>query len=130
MRYCRVQRGFLTLVVLGLGASHASAQSAPTMPFPRANEPLPINDIASPERDKVRQVVNQPTFKGRGAGEAFGGRPELYDWLLDHPERALAAWRRLGAIASEIVNHGDGRYSWSDTRGSHIQWHTVYEHKN
>jgi hypothetical protein len=91
---------------------------------------LPFNEIAPAEREKVRQVVNKPTFKGRGAGEAFGGRPELYDWLLDHPDRALSAWRRLGAVASEIVNHGDGRYSWSDTHGGVIYWHTVYEQKN
>jgi hypothetical protein len=133
MQYCRVQRGLLTLVVLGLGASQASAQNVPggpNMPFARSTEPLPINDIPAAERDKVRQVVTQPTFKGRGAGEAFGGRPELYDWLLDHPDRALSAWRRLGAVASEIVNHGDGRYSWSDTRGSAVHWHTVYDQKN
>src|SRR5215471_18946572 len=120
MRYRRVQRGFFTLVVLGLGASQAPAQTmlgASPMAMPRANEPLPVNEIAGPERERVRQVVTQPTFKGKGAGEAFGGRPELYDWLLDHPDRALTAWRRLGAIASEISNDGNGFYSWRDTRG-------------
>lgn len=133
MRYCRVQRGFLTLVVLGLGTSQAPAQTiagAPSLPMPRANEPLPVNEILGPERERVRQVVTQPTFKGKGAGEAFGGRPELYDWLLDHPDRALTAWRRLGAIASEISSDGNGYYSWRDTHGSHIHWHTVYDHKN
>ena len=54
----------------------------------------------------------------------------MYEWLLDHPDRALAAWRRLGAIASEIVNHGDGKFSWSDNHGSSVSWHTVYNHKN
>ncbi len=98
--------------------------------IPHSVEPLPLNDIPAAEREKVRQVISQPTFKGRGAGEAFGGRPELYDWLLDHPDRALAAWRRLGAIASEIVNHGNGRFSWSDAHGSTVYWHTVYDHKN
>ena len=133
MQYCRVQRGFLTLIVLGLGASQASAQSAsgaPSIPMPRANDPLPFNEIAGSEREKVRQVVTRPTFKGKGAGEAFGGRAELYDWLLDHPDRALTAWRRLGAIASEIANDGNGWYSWQDKHGSHIHWYTVYDHKN
>lgn len=133
MQHCRVQRGLLTLVVLGLCASQVSAQPGAVpqaVALPRANEPLPINDIAGVEREKVRQVISQPTFKGRGAGEAFGGRPELYEWLLDHPERALEAWRRLGAVASEIANEGDGRYSWHDTHGGHIHWRTVYDRKN
>ena len=133
MQYCRVQRGLLTLVVLGLGLGQASAQTVSgtqIKPFAQPAEPLPFNDIPAAEREKVRQVVNQPTFKGRGAGEAFGGRAELYDWLLDHPDRALAAWRRLGAVASDIQNHGNGRYSWSDSRGGAIYWHTVYDQKN
>jgi len=67
MRYCRVQRGFLTCGSSRLGASQASAQSAQVC-LPARQRPLPINDIAGPERDKVRQVITQPTFKGRGAG--------------------------------------------------------------
>ena len=133
MQYCRVQRGLLTLVVLGLGVSQASAQTVPgtqSKQVAQPSEPLPFNDIPAAEREKVRQVVTQPTFKGRGAGEAFGGRAELYDWLLDHPDRALVAWRRLGAVASDIQNHGDGQYSWSDSRGGSIHWHTVYDQKN
>ncbi|CAN5219115.1 hypothetical protein BH10PLA2_BH10PLA2_09890 [soil metagenome] len=133
MQYCRVQRGLLTLVVLGLGVSQGSAQTMPggqVMVLPRTAEPLPIDEIAPAEREKVRNVITRPTFKGRGAGEAFGGRPEIYDWLLDHPDRALSAWRRLGAIASEIVNHGNGHFSWSDNHGSSITWHTVYDQKN
>ena len=133
MPNCRVQRGLLTLVVLGLGVSQGAAQTisgGQVMSLPRTSEPLPIEEISGAEREKVRHVINHPTFRGRGAGEAFGGRPELYDWLLDHPDRALAAWRRLGAIASEIVNHGDGKFSWSDNHGSSVSWHTVYNHKN
>lgn len=133
MRFRRVQPGLLTLIVVGLATGQTSAQtvaSQQVMSLPRAAEPLPFEEISGPEKEKVRQVVTHPTFKGRGSGEAFSGRPEIYDWLLDHPDRALTAWRRLGATASDIVNQGDGHYSWSDAHGSHITWHTVYNHQN
>jgi hypothetical protein len=133
MQKCRVPRNLLTVVIFGLGVSQGFAQTiagGPVITLPRTGDPLPIDEIGGAEREKVRHVVGHPTFRGRGAGEAFGGRSELYDWLLDHPDRALAAWRRLGAITSDIVNHGDGRFSWSDSRGSSVSWHTVYNHKN
>ncbi|HJT75912.1 MAG TPA: hypothetical protein VJ739_01815, partial [Gemmataceae bacterium] len=67
-----------------------------------------------------------PTFTARGPGETFACWPAQYHWLLDHPDRAAAGWRRLGARCVDISDRGDGRFGWADTEGSDVSWTTVY----
>jgi hypothetical protein len=50
----------------------------------------------------------------------------MYQWLLDHPDRAAAAWKRLGAKVADISDRGNGRFGWSDEQGSDLHWDTVY----
>ena len=93
----------------------------------RAVSRLPLDELAEPWRERVRQVVEQPTLFGHGPSEAFGGDPDLYNWLLDNPERCVLAWRRLGAKCTEIKNRGQGVYGWSDAKGSDIHWQVVHD---
>jgi hypothetical protein len=72
-------------------------------------------------------VIADPTLFGQGPSEAFAGQPAVYFWLLDHPDRGMRAWRRLGAQCSEIRDQGDNRFSWTDGQGSEVHWVTVYE---
>jgi prepilin-type processing-associated H-X9-DG protein len=87
---------------------------------------IPLNDIPAEVRDRVRKVIEQPTLFGQGPAEAFGGQPATYEWLLDHPDRALLAWQRLGARCTELTDQGKGNYCWTDGHGSTIQWQTIY----
>jgi hypothetical protein len=48
-------------------------------------------------------------------------------WFLDHPDRAVVAWRRLGAKCVSINPRGDGKFSWADENGSEVVWETVYK---
>jgi hypothetical protein len=88
---------------------------------------VPLQEIPAGLREQVRQVIEQPTLFGQGPAEAFGGDPALYRWLLDHPDRAVLAWRRLGARCSTISVRPDGTFVWSDEHGSEIRWKTVYD---
>jgi hypothetical protein len=93
----------------------------------RAAGRVPLEQIPPALRDRVRQVVHQPTLFCPGPAEAFAGRPDLYLWLLDHPDRAMRAWRRLGAKCTEIRDRGDGTFAWCDDQGSAIHWQTVFD---
>jgi hypothetical protein len=53
--------------------------------------------------------------------------PQLYEWLLDHPDRATTAWQRLGVQCTPIVDKGQGRFGWSDDLGSDLVWYTIYQ---
>jgi hypothetical protein len=87
---------------------------------------VPLPDIPEVLRARVRQVIERPTLFGHGPAEAFIGKPALYDWLLDHPDRGVLAWRRLGATCTDICESGPGRFLWKDGQGSEINWQTIY----
>ncbi len=87
---------------------------------------VPLEQLPLGVRDQVGQVLDKPTVFGHGPSEVFPGRPAMYHWLLDHPDRAARAWRRLGATCMDIRDRGDGHFGWVDGHGSDVQWQTVY----
>src|ERR1700682_4828677 len=88
---------------------------------------VPLDKIDKQRRDMVRQVLEKAMLAGRGPAETFNCRPEQYAWFLDHPDRAVVAWRRLGAKCVSINPRGDGKFSWADESGSEVVWETVYK---
>jgi hypothetical protein len=88
---------------------------------------LPLKQIPAEVRETVRQIVERPTLYGHGPSEIFAGDPTLYRWLLDHPDRAVLAWRRLGAPCTLITNQGGGFFGSNDGRGDDVRWRTVLE---
>src|SRR5579883_2224398 len=68
---------------------------------------LPIDEMPAGVRDRVRSVVDSPTMYTHGPTEEFTCRPALYYWLLDHPDRAIQAWRKLGARCVDITDLGN-----------------------
>jgi hypothetical protein len=51
----------------------------------------------------------------------------LYYWFLNHPDRAVTAWRRLGAVCLNITDRGGGRFGWADDQGNDLWWEAVYD---
>jgi len=88
---------------------------------------VPLDKINEPYREAVRQVLEKSMLTGKGPAETFNGRPEHYAWFLDHPDRAVIAWRRLGAKCVSISARGNGKFSWEDEYGSEVIWETVYK---
>jgi hypothetical protein len=86
---------------------------------------VPLAQIDERCRDAVRQVLEKPILSGRGPAESFYCRPEHYSWLLEHPDRVVHAWRRLGARCVSIDARSGGRFGWADENGSELVWETV-----
>ena len=89
-------------------------------------EGVPLGEIAPAYRDKMRNVLINPTLHTRGPVEVFRGDPAFYHWLLDHPDKAVTMWRKLGARCTDILDRGNGRFAYTDRQGSDIAWETVY----
>jgi hypothetical protein len=89
-----------------------------------ANVPLPA--IPDNFREGVRLTIEKTSLFTQGPVEAFACQPQVYYWLLEHPDRGVYAWRRLGAQCVMISDRGAGRFGWTDEHGSHLQWETVY----
>ncbi len=120
-------------VLLGLLALTAPLASATPLPTPPVSIrrvalpcPIPIEALPAVLRDEIRPVIERPTLASLGPAETFPCNPEHYWWFLNHPDRAVRAWRRLGAKCVNIVDRGDGSFAWSDDQGSEIIWQTVY----
>src|SRR4051812_11851297 len=112
-----------------IGLLCLAALSAPACAEPRVEKakplttlPLPVALEAMPKqtRDALTKVMKDPTLTVVSPLEEFIAYPDMYQWLLDHPDRAAGAWRKLGITAVEIQPLKDGRFRWTDENGSEL----------
>lgn len=96
---------------------------APPTPPPSA---IPLDAMGEKQRALARSVADRPTLAARGPDETFACRPDQYYYFLEHPDRAVTAWRRLGAKCVSITPRGDGLFGWSDEHGSDLVWQTLH----
>jgi hypothetical protein len=139
MQARRLRLTWLGLVagVLAASASSAAAQT-PFAPVPgaekwdkvRSAQQVPLDQLPPAVRDGVKVTLERPTLFTSGPAEVFACRPAVYYWILEHPDRAVQAWRRLGAKCVSIVDRGAGRFAWTDDQGSEIIWGTVHSGPN
>jgi hypothetical protein len=105
----------LACALVCLQASCARA-AGPLLPFKKA-EPAPFppgipwQELTEQGREQVLAVIDKPTLAARGPADTFPCNPEQYLWFLDHPDRAVTAWQRLGAKCVTITPRGDGRFA-------------------
>src|SRR5262245_17280946 len=93
---------------------------AATLPLP-----VPLESMPGVTRDALVKVIKDPTITAVSPADDFVAQPDMYQWLLDHPDRTAAAWRKLGIGAVEIKPLKDGRFYWKDDNGSELVWQTV-----
>jgi len=134
MRMPNVAGGIAGLCILGL-CGPLVAQPAGVRLVEATNQvsarPLltvPPDALAPPFREAVSRVIREATLVARAAPEEF--ELGVYDWLLEHPDRASVAWRRLGIPCARIIDLGQGRYGWSDGEGTDVSWRTVVRADN
>jgi hypothetical protein len=95
-------------------------------PCQEAAARVPLDELHPAIRVNVKRVIDRPTLFTHGPSEAFTCCPAVYQWLLEHPDGAVAAWRRLGAQCTEIRQRPDGKFGWTDDQGSDLRWWTVH----
>ena len=59
-----------------------------------------------------------------GPLEIFTCKPETYRYLMDHPDKTVKLWRRLGAKCIEIEDRGGGVFGWKEGV-SDVHWEVV-----
>jgi hypothetical protein len=65
--------------------------------------------------------------QARGPAETFSCTPDQYLWLLDNPDRAVLAWRKLGAKCVSIQRRAPGKFGYVDEAGSDVSWETIHQ---
>src|SRR5689334_7156633 len=81
---------------------------------------VPLDQVPPAFRGKIHRVLERPILYTQGPAESFTCDPAMYTWLLDHPDRTMVAWRRLGAKCLEIADRGNGWFGWSDGKGNDV----------
>lgn len=108
----------------------ALAPFAPAADLPRRAPTSPaaqsVLDYVAPNyRDAVSHVIRNASLSAKAADEEFTAHANVYDWLLEHPDRASLAWRRMMIPCVEITDLGRGQFHWADPNGSELTWQTV-----
>src|SRR5262245_59214662 len=118
---CSMSRRWLAGVLVVLTLQRALGADG----ISKSQEKVSLDGAQSAQRAVVEDVMSKATLVARGPRESFPCRPEHYYWFLDHPDRAVVAWRRLGAKCVSITSKAPGLYQWSDDAGSEVIWETV-----
>ena len=94
---------------------------------PAAAIQIPWNDLNEKATAISKTMMEKPTVQARGPAETFSCTPEQYYWLLDNPDRAVNAWRKLGAKCVSIQRRGPGKFGYTDEMGSDVTWETIHQ---
>lgn len=88
-------------------------------------EPAILDYVAPEAKSAVKTILDDPTLTTTATEPTLPVSVGLYDWLLDHPERASAAWQQMGYPCVPIERGRDGKFLWKDDSGSNLHWRTV-----
>lgn len=114
------RRGWLALALF-FGAALPASSAAPAFPaFPN------LDTFPDSCRPGIQTVLAKTALKARGPYETFNCAPNIYRWLLDHPDRTVQGWQRIGAKSITIDALGDGRYGYKDSDGNDVHWDLVH----
>jgi hypothetical protein len=117
--------GWLCLAVgFGATAKPARAEDPASARTPKAPL-LSVDDLPAKVREPVAAVLEHPTLHTVGPAESFSCDPATYYEFLEHPDRAVTAWRKLGAKCLTITDRGKGRFGWVDEHGSDVHWDLI-----
>jgi hypothetical protein len=130
-----IRLGLLGVVLLVTMPALAGVWAADSvqLSWSNRNDPMPLSPPklqleALPEsvRAAIKTVQEHPCLTAKGPAETFNADPNVYRWLLEHPELGVRMWRQLGARVTDIYEQSPGVYRWQDDHGSDLHWYTVY----
>jgi hypothetical protein len=113
--------------------SQPARRPTATIPAPGSNvtvQPSVLDHVSEKYRDAVSAVLKSPSMSAKAEEEEFTANEKIYDWLIEHPDRACLAWQRLKVPCLDITDHGKSVFKWSDDSGSELAWQTVGKFEN
>ncbi|MSR31278.1 MAG: hypothetical protein EXR99_07220 [Gemmataceae bacterium] len=81
------------------------------------------------EMEKILDVFQSPTIKVQGPCEEFTAQPDLYEWLLENPDKVVSLWRLLGAQCANIEREGSGGFVSADGKGTRMEFRLLLAKK-
>lgn len=111
---------------------HAACADAATPPLVKKTDPaqvvsIPWDELSESAAAIAKELMDRPTVAARGDPEAFACVPAQYVWLVDNPEKAVIAWRRLGAKCVSIQRRGPTKFGYTDELGTDLSWEVIHQ---
>jgi hypothetical protein len=131
MRHRPLQRTLLStgavwlLATCAAGSAKAAGPVLSLLKKAEVDTPIPMQSVAPADREAVKNVFDNSTLTAKSQPEMFKGDADIYLYFLDHPDRAVSAWRRLGAKCVNIQAVANKQFSYTDEQGSDITWRAV-----
>jgi hypothetical protein len=94
-------------------------------PIETSSVPAGLETLDAPFKADVLAVATKPLITAKAKEESFTANPTVYQWLLDHPDRAALAWERLGIPCLPIRDTGKGQFLFKDDQGNEVIWQQV-----
>jgi hypothetical protein len=125
MRWRQLGLPSIVLLMQAIGANAGGPLTSKRSEAP--SRVLPLESLAPQKREVAKFVLDKATVSAKGPAETFPGNPDHYLYFLAHPDRAVTAWRRLGAKCVSITARGQDQFGWSDDQGSDLTWETILD---
>lgn len=79
---------------------------------------IPWDVLSTDSKIKVRSIVRQPSLFRRMPTQAVYCDPEMYQFLLEHPDLVVGIWERLGVTQISLRELNENRYLMRETSGT------------
>ena len=90
------------------------------------NQQIPWNALSPEARQRTEKIISAYTFYRRLPMTGGYCNPEIYDFLVSHPEVVVGTWETGGFKQLSLTNNGGGRWTIRDTSGTHGEIEVVY----
>lgn len=120
-RMAKSEKGASSVSVDQLAKASTSQESASEV-----ISQVPWKAISPAARKKAEQIVSSYTFYRRLPMTGGYCNPEIYDFLVCHPEVVVGTWEAGGFKQLSLSNNGGGRFSIKDSSGTSGEIEIVY----
>ena len=107
---------------MGFPTRLAIASAAPSPAWTK----LVLSRLDPAEAEQMRTVIKHSTLQKSVNGFRFRSQPEVFEFLLDHPDFAAAVARELRLARYQITPRSDGAYDAVDMHGIQGSFRPVY----
>lgn len=91
---------------------------------------IPWEDLSTESRRKIQSVARQHSLFRRMPTQAVYCDPEVYQYLLEHPDLVVGFWERLGATEISVKEIKEDNYLMRETTGTVATVEVLHRTKN
>jgi hypothetical protein len=129
MRYAAgstLSLGMLNLPLLHATESGSSTGSSHPRMRSESIQRIPWNQLNDPARNKLKAVLDHPSYFRRMPSQTLECDPELFTFLVRHPEVIVSIWKVMGVTKVEVERTGEFSFRGQDGAGTRCQSELVY----